>query len=476
MTDIWNLPSNISSIYIGENEIQSIVQTKDGIVLYQKSQSHTYVLTVQLSSNSIYTDGSTVISGVLTDNGSAMANETITVYDGNTSLGTCTTDSNGAYSKTLSGFSAGTHTLKASHTNVDSSNVTLSVNNHIYAITASANPITITSGESSIISATLTKDSNPYANQTVTFSYGGNSYTSTTDANGVATYTYNGVGAGSVTITVSSNNVSNAVTITDNQSGGSTPSSISISATKDVLSAYHGDTCTLTATVLDNNNNPCSGETVTFKNGSTVLGTDTTDANGKAEYIYVATGVGDVTITVECSLLSEIYELEDCIYDHTMTSADSSHWTIPSSANATYDSNGMRIAGRSWSDCYLEIPISKPVSVEYDVTNYTYTGANPPLTNYTYTTDKSARKIQFNQSSDGYLILDDYPNNKNSVRYNLPKPCHIKIAFKDNIVEVYVDDVLKINKSYSMPSQFLFGVSTAGNRSTTYKNIKVKAL
>lgn len=58
------------------------------------------------------------------------------------------------------------------------------------------------------------------------------------------------------------------------------PSTISITATKDVLSKHHSDTSTLTATVLDEDNNACVGETVTFKNGSTVLGADTTDANG----------------------------------------------------------------------------------------------------------------------------------------------------------------------------------------------------
>lgn len=174
--------------------------------------------------------------------------------------------------------------------------------------------------------------------------------------------------------------------------------------------------------------------------------------------------------------LQETYVIQDCVYYNDMTSSDSTHWTIPASANATYSSNGMRIAGSSWTDCYLEIPISKPVSVEYDVTDYSYSGSNPPLMNYTYLTDKSGREIQFNQSSDGYLILDKYPSNSNTTNYTLPKPCHIKIAFRDNIVEVYVDDVLKISKTYSMPSQFLFGVSTAGNRSTTYKNIKVKAL
>ena len=321
-TVLWSISNKtVQSLHIGQKEIQTIERVSDGVVLYQKSDEPipiNYNLTVSLSNNLIYTDGSTIISGTLTANGSAMSNEIITIYDdySNTSLGTCTTDSNGAYSKTLSGFDDGIYTLKASHTNVDSSTIDLAVLKHIYIIRTSANPSTITSGQSSVITATLTKDNNAYSNQTVTFSYGGNSYTSTTDSNGVATHTYTGTGAGSITITASSNGASNSVTITDNPSGSSTPTSISVSATKDTLSAYHNETSTLTATVLDNNDNPVSGQTVTFKNGSTTLGTDTTDSNGEAEYTYTATGVSDITITAECDLLSDTYTLEDCIYAH----------------------------------------------------------------------------------------------------------------------------------------------------------------
>lgn len=127
-TTIWDLPSDISSIYIGQKEIQTIERVSDGAIIYQRIEPHNYVLTASLNPSTILSSGSTTIYGTLTDNGSPMANKTITIYDGNTSLGTCTTDSNGAYSKVLSGFHSGTHTLKASHINVDSSNVTLTVN------------------------------------------------------------------------------------------------------------------------------------------------------------------------------------------------------------------------------------------------------------------------------------------------------------------------------------------------------------
>ena len=49
-----------------------------------------------------------------------------------------------------------------------------------------------------------------------------------------------------------------------------------------------------------------------------------------------------------------------------MTSVPSG-WTIPSSANATYSSNGMQFRGSGWADAYLEVLLTKPYSVEFDL-------------------------------------------------------------------------------------------------------------
>ena len=103
---------------------------------------------------------------------------------------------------------------------------------------------------------------------------------------------------------------------------------LSVSSDVSVLSYADNDTATITAKVTDGHSNPISGETVTFKQGSTTLGTDTTDSNGEATYTYSSQGVGDVTITVECMNLQETCELEDCERYDPMTSSTQMGWKL----------------------------------------------------------------------------------------------------------------------------------------------------
>lgn len=94
-----------------------------------------------------------------------------------------------------------------------------------------------------------------------------------------------------------------------------TVSSIVLTSDKSVLSAYDSDTLVLSATVKDQLGNGMSGESVVFKKGSTTLATKQTNSSGVASYTYSATGSGDVSFTASVgSIVSEIYELEDCYY------------------------------------------------------------------------------------------------------------------------------------------------------------------
>lgn len=95
----------------------------------------------------------------------------------------------------------------------------------------------------------------------------------------------------------------------------STPvvSKILLTTDKPVLSHYDNESCTLTATLLDNNGNGVSGEEIIFKANGGVLGTVITGDNGVAQYTYQSTGVGDVTITAEGMNLTKTLSIEDCI-------------------------------------------------------------------------------------------------------------------------------------------------------------------
>jgi hypothetical protein len=65
------------------------------------------------------------------------------------------------------------------------------------------------------------------------------------------------------------------------------------------------DTAILTATVLDNTT-AISGITVTFKEGTTVLGTSTTNSSGVARYSYTPKSEGSKVITATTTATSNL--------------------------------------------------------------------------------------------------------------------------------------------------------------------------
>ena len=234
-----------------------------------------YSLTASLSASSIYTDGSTTISGVLKKDNAVWSGQTITIYDGTTSKGTVTTDSNGAYSKVVSSLSAGTHTLKASHTNTTSPNVSVTVNNHTYSLTASANKSSMYTDETVTISGVLKKDNSAWASQTVTVYDGSTSKgTATTNSSGSYSKAVSGLSAGSHILKASHTNATSG-----NLSVTVKAHSYSLTASASSTSIDYGQSVTISGALKKDNAN-WSGQTVILKEGNTTLGTATTDSNG----------------------------------------------------------------------------------------------------------------------------------------------------------------------------------------------------
>ena len=131
----------------------------------------------------------------------------------------------------------------------------------------------------------------------------------------------------------------------------SSVSSVLLTGTSNILSNYHNETCTLSATVLDSNNQGVSGETVTFYNGSTSIGTGTTNSSGVATKTYSSTGVGDVSFTAECSnVTSSAYTVEDCLwFDAAVTgnTHSSDYSNFGSAPTLTVTSDGMKVSSNN---------------------------------------------------------------------------------------------------------------------------------
>ena len=107
-----------------------------------------------------------------------------------------------------------------------------------------------------------------------------------------------------------------------------TPSSVSLTIDKSILSYVDNETATLTATVLDSNDDPIENVTVTFYNDSTSMGTATTNASGVATKSYSSTGVGDVGFSAEVGSLTDTITVEDC-WRYIQTPSDNQTFSVP---------------------------------------------------------------------------------------------------------------------------------------------------
>jgi len=93
------------------------------------------------------------------------------------------------------------------------------------------------------------------------------------------------------------------------------PASISLTADKSILSYEDSQSATLSATVLDSNDDPVEGATVEFFKGGTSMGTASTNSSGVATKSYASTGAGDISFTAGIgSLVSERYDIQDLDY------------------------------------------------------------------------------------------------------------------------------------------------------------------
>ena len=102
------------------------------------------------------------------------------------------------------------------------------------------------------------------------------------------------------------------------------PTTLEVTSDKDVIQT--GDNATITATLLDQKDYPIPDETVTFTflHGETTVETQTavTDKDGVCSVSYTGKGTGELNIQVSRGLLSETYEVLDCLYVDIGTSSN----------------------------------------------------------------------------------------------------------------------------------------------------------
>ena len=245
------------------------------------------------------------------------------------------------------------------------------------------------------------------------------------------------------------------------------PDDINITATKDVLSYYHGESSVLTATVVDANNQPCSGETVVFKIGNIVLSTQTTDSNGEVSYTYQSAGVGDVSIKVECRSLEKTYVIYDLFYanltEHTNDgwgTIDSGIPNLPSSFEMTVDLYTTGVVQNNEQRLYL-CP-SSTFNGGSQPTQGIYVGFNRPNNvEYGYRNGSTSWSI---------YQISNMDNNWNT----------FKVVRNGNSYSYYINGTLMDTKTYANMSNYnsftFCWMNWASSYTFKFKNLKIKTL
>ena len=184
-------------------------------------------------------------------------------------------------------------------------------------------------------------------NAPITFKEGNTTInTVSTNANGVATISnYAPVGTGTVTLsaqfptTDGFNGATDVITITV-EDVSPVATTLTLTADKSILSYADSESATLSATLLDQFDAPMENETVEFFNGSTSMGTATTNSSGVATKSYSSSGAGDVRFSAEVgSLVSEIFVVKDWWRYDNCSSDKTSNYTCGTNASLSFSTD-----------------------------------------------------------------------------------------------------------------------------------------
>ena len=332
--------------------------------------------TISLTGSNVTYPSNVSLSGSL----SAGSGKSVKIYQDNVLIDTVTTGTGGAYTKTVTGLNAGSYTFKAvfdgdsQYSSVTSSDKSITVSKATPTISLATSSDTVDVGETFTLSGTLSVGTGQSVKvyqgdtlvDTVTTSTGG-AYSKSITPSTAGTYTYKTV----FEATTNYNSVtSSTVTVSVGDAPTPVPTSITLSADKSILSYADTESAVLSATVKDQDSQVMEGVTVEFFNGSTSMGTATTNSSGIATKTYASAGAGDVSFTAGVgSLVSETYSIEDCKYYSTTeykqnTDGITLDISLPSTFKLEFDIKPTsRSTSGYGSGCYLRIGTTSSTGV-----------------------------------------------------------------------------------------------------------------
>jgi hypothetical protein len=300
------LPTN--ALRVGTH---SLTATYSGATNYDVSTSAAITQVVQSSSTTtlLSLSASTVVAAkpltltATVNNAGVKATGNVTFTDGGTTLGTATLNAQAVAALTVSTLPVGSHNIVATYNgdtnyNVSSSTaspVTVTIGNT--ALTLNATPNRATAGDSVTLTPTLTTDGVLPANPSVTLLDNGVTLsTQTLNAQGTASFLTTTLAVGTHNITAqyggNANNASaQSAAITVTIDAATTTTALSSNNT----TANFGDTVVLNAAVASSKTGLTGS--VTFQEGSTILGSSPVNSGGVATLSLSNLTAGTHTIT-----------------------------------------------------------------------------------------------------------------------------------------------------------------------------------
>ena len=239
-------------------------------------------VSLTVSSGSVTYGSSVTLTATVMDGSTPVTGETVTFYDGETSLGTDTTDSSGVATLSTSSLSVATHSITAVYDDLTSSAVNVVVNKIASTISLLAASSTVTYGNNVSLSGTLSVGSGESVKiyngttlvDTVTTSTGG-AFSKSISGLSVGTYSFTAVYEGDSTH-------SNVTSSAANVSVTKITSTLSLSASSSSIT--YGNSVTLSGTLSLG-----SGYSVKLYKDGTLLDTITTGTGGA--YSKTVTGL-----------------------------------------------------------------------------------------------------------------------------------------------------------------------------------------
>jgi len=288
---------SITAVYAGDVNYQGSTSAK----LTQAVNKFPTTTTLGSSQNpSLVTQQVTFTVSVSSTYGSIPNGDKVTLKDGSTVLATLTL-SGGTATYSTASLAAGAHSLTASYagdslfnTSTTTFKQTVNKNATSTALVSSVNPSTY--GQAVTFTATVTDSIGGTPTGTITFKSGSTTLGTSSLSGGTASVTTSTLGAGvrSISAIYSGDATylgSTAPTLTQTVSKASTTTAITSSPNP----STSGQLVTITATVTSAAGTPVG--TVTFKTGSTVIGTATLNGSGVATVTTSTLPVGSDSIT-----------------------------------------------------------------------------------------------------------------------------------------------------------------------------------